>query len=593
MRLHDALSSARSQTAAALPTRKLRTIWSEPYNPDRILTEHPCPQFRREDWICLNGIWEYAFTTHKSHPLRPDGQILVPFSPETRLSGVEHRLEPGQYLWYFRHIAFDEIPEKKRLLLHFGAVDQCCGIWWNGSFLGSHRGGYLPFSFDVTDFLRCGRNTICLRVQDDTDAGQGARGKQTLQPSGMFYPAQSGIWQTVWLEWVPENRIEDVRITPLFDQGTVRMEFTLTRPESLKIWISNQSDCLCCCVRPSEFSDDGHHVIKEIHLPDFKPWTPEHPFLYQVHFHTDEDDVKSYFAMRKFSVGPDEKGIPRILLNNRPRLFNGVLDQGYWPESLYTAPSDAAMIFDIQQMKALGFNMIRKHLKVEPLRWYYHCDRLGMIVWQDIVNGGGKPFMPFVCYLPTLLPGISNKISDRHYHLFSRANRKQRHQWEIDCISTVRHLYNCPCIGLWTAFNEGWGQFDALRITEKIRNADPTRLIDHASGWYDQGGGDVKSIHNYFRPLRIKKDRRPFVISEYGGAVFAVPEHTCSDKPYGYRTCKTSLDFTTAFLAQQKKIRQLYEDGLCAAVYTQLSDVESEVNGIFTYDRKICKITFQ
>lgn len=590
MRLRDALSSIKSQKSAVTGVQRLRTVWSEPLNPDHVLEEYPRPQFRRKDWICLNGIWEYAFTRDKTRPLMPDGQILVPFSPESRLSGVEKRLEPGRYLWYFRHLVFQEIPEKKRLLLHFGAVDESCGVWWNGNFLGSHQGGYLPFSFDVTDCLHTGRNTLFLRVRDDTDAGEQSRGKQTLHPSGMFYPAQSGIWQTVWMEWVPENYVEGVKITPLFDQEMVRMEFTLTRPERMKVWITGQSDSLCCYVDPSEFPDGGCQVTREIPLPEFHPWSPDDPFLYEVQIQAGEDCVESYFAMRKFSVGRDGQGIPRLMLNNQPYFFNGVLDQGYWPESLYTPPSDEAMIFDIQKMKELGFNTLRKHLKVEPLRWYYHCDRLGMVVWQDMVNGGGKPFLPFVCYLPTALPFVTNKISDRMYRLFSRSGKKLRKQWERECMDTVAHLYNCPCIGLWTPFNEGWGQFDALRITEKIRKADATRPIDHASGWYDQGGGDIKSVHNYFRPLKVKPEQRPFVLSEYGGASCPVSGHTCTDKVYGYRACRSSEEFTSTFLAQQQKIRELEKKGLAGAVYTQVSDVEEEMNGLYTYDRKVCKV---
>ncbi len=591
MRILDALSSIKTHKSEVPPSRKLRTIWSDPLDPNRILTEYPRPQLERRNWICLNGIWEYAFTSHKSRPLTPDGQILVPFSPETRLSGVEKRLEPGKYLWYFRHIVLDELPERKRLILHFGAVDYSCGVWWNGAFLGSHQGGYLPFTFDVTDFVRSGRNTLCLRVQDDSDEGLQPRGKQTLSPSGMFYPAQSGIWQTVWMEWVPEGYVESLRITPLFDRETVRMEITLTRPQPIEIWIQGELHALCCRVRASEFSDGDHRVTKEIALPGLTPWSPERPFLYRVRIYTGEDAVSSYFAMRKFSVGTDEAGVPRLLLNNRPYFFNGVLDQGYWPESLYTPPSDAAMIFDIQQMKALGFNMLRKHLKIEPLRWYYHCDRLGMVVWQDLVNGGGKPVMPFVCYLPTALPAITRRVSDRHYRLFSRSDKRARRQWERECAETIEHLYNCPCIGLWTPFNEGWGQFDALRITEKIRRLDGTRPIDHASGWYDQGGGDVQSVHNYFRPLSVRVGRRPAVLSEYGGSSLLISGHTCSDQSYGYRACKTPEAFTKIFLAQQQKIRQLEAQGLCAAVYTQVSDIEDECNGLFTYDRKVCKLT--
>lgn len=305
---------------------------------------------------------------------------------------------------------------------------------------------------------------------------------------------------------------------------------------------------------------------------------------------TETDTVHSYFAMRKFSLGLDEKQQPKLFLNNQPYFFNGVLDQGYWPESLYTAPSDEAMIFDIRSMKDLGFNMIRKHVKVEPLRWYYHCDRLGMVVWQDMVNGGGKPFLPLVCYLPNLFPPVTTRIRDNLYWFFSRTSKKTRRKWEQEAMNLIDHLYNVPCIGLWVLFNEGWGQFDSLRLTEKIHLADPGRLVDHASGWFDQGGGDVKSVHNYFRPLRVRTEQRPFILSEYGGYSCPVDGHLYSTKFFGYHTYKDTAEFTAAWQALQEKIQELQDKGLAGAVYTQLSDVEEETNGLYTYDRKVCKV---
>lgn len=273
--------------------------------------------------------------------------------------------------------------------------------------------------------------------------------------------------------------------------------------------------------------------------------------------------------------------------------FTEWLDQGYWPESLYTPPSDEAMVFDIKKMKELGFNTMRKHIKIEPMRWYYHCDRLGMIVWQDMINGGGKPDLKRLCYLPTAVPAVTQRIRDNDYRFFGRTDQRERRRWEEECMERVRQLYNCPCIAMWVPFNEGWGQFDALRITERIRSIDTTRLIDHASGWFDQGGGDIRSVHNYFRPLRVTKDRaeeRAFVISEYGGLTCPVKGHTCAKEVYGYCAYETPAAFTKAFKEQQKKLRALERQGLCGAVYTQVSDVEEEINGLYTYDRKICKI---
>ena len=591
MRISDALSAVKAQKASKAPDQKMYTVWSEQINPNNTLSEYPRPQLKRENWVCLNGPWDYAFTKSSSRPDRPDGQILVPFSPECSLSGVGRQLKPGEYLWYSRFVYIPRIFKDQRLILHFGAVDQRCSVWWNGKVLGKHQNGYLPFSFDVTDFLLEGNNTLTVKVQDDTDNSHQCRGKQTLKPGGMFYTGQSGIWQTVWMEWVPENYIRELKITPLFDENAVRLEITMTRPENMEIRMLWQGDSYCHYVDREDFSVENGRFSGDFPLPDFHPWTPEDPFLYDLQILAGEDMVESYFAMRKFSVGLDSKRCPRLFLNNQPYFFNGVLDQGYWPETLYTAPSDEAMVFDIQNMKRLGFNMIRKHLKIEPLRWYYHCDRLGMVVWQDMVNGGGRILLPLVCYLPTLFPFLNGKIKDSFYPFFSRISKKGRRQWEEDCISTVRHLYNCPCIGLWVPFNEGWGQFDALRIAQRIRKEDDTRLIDHASGWYDQGGGDIKSVHNYFRPLKARPDKRPYVLSEYGGYTCPVPGHLYSgSRTYGYRAYKSSEEFTQAFKALQNRVKELGEKGLSAAVYTQVSDIEEEINGLYTYDRRICKV---
>lgn len=590
MRILDAFSAMQGKQPKAVQKWKLSTKWGERIRPEHVLAEYPRPQLRRENWVCLNGPWKYAFTKKPNRPEQPEGEILVPFSPESRCSGVERRLEPGRYLWYFRDVELKEIPEGKRLLLHFGAVDQRCTIWWNGCAVGRHQNGYLAFSFDVTEHLKAGRNTITVRVQDDTDESCHCRGKQSLEPSGMFYSAQSGIWQTVWMEWVPENYIKELKITPLFDERCVRLEIALDRPERMEIRLFWEGDTFNHYVNKRDFDVQAGRYVRDFPLPGFRAWSPEAPFLYDVQITAGEDVVQSYFAMRKFSVGYDAAKHPRLMLNNEPYFFNGVLDQGYWPESLYTPPDDQAMIFDIQKMKDLGFNMIRKHIKIEPMRWYYHCDRLGMVVWQDMVNGGGKMNMLFLCYLPTIFTPMTTYIKDDLYRMFGRSSKMGQKQWEEECMETIRQLYNCPCIGMWVPFNEGWGQFDALRITSKIRKMDSTRPIDHASGWFDQGGGDVKSVHNYFRPLRVKKDKRPFVLSEYGGYTCGIKGHIYSEGSYGYRTYPTAEEFSKAFHALQQKIYALEKKGLSGAVYTQVSDIEEEINGLYTYDRKVCKV---
>lgn len=606
MRIRDALSAMKAGKPAEKKKSILTTVWSEKARPGEAPGEYPRPQMYRKDWICLNGYWHYAFTENGSRPEVFDGKILVPFSPECRRSGVERQLTPGAYLWYFRSVELPRVPEGRRLLLHFGAVDERCIVWWNGHLAGSHLGGYLPFSFDVTREARDGKNTIWVRVQDDTDGGTASRGKQKLRPGGMFYTAQSGIWQTVWLELVPENFIEQIKVTPLFDEGQIRLEAALAEPADVAVLIQGEWTSYEHHLRREEFcwqeQDPAMACLRDgvltrravatavIDLPELHGWSPEDPFLYDLVLTTGEDQVQSYFAMRKFSVGADRRGRPRLMLNNQPYFFNGVLDQGYWPESLYTPPADAAMVYDISEMKKLGFNTLRKHVKVEPLRWYYHCDRLGMVVWQDMVNGGGRINEKLLTYLPNIFPSAMKKIKDSHYRLFARSEERARQQWTKECVATVELLYNCPCIAMWIPFNEGWGQFDSLKITELIRQKDSSRLIDHASGWCDQGGGDIRSEHNYFRPLRVKRDKRPFVLSEYGGYSCSVEGHTYTADSYGYRSFRSQKEFAAAFGRLSRKIHILEKRGLSGAVYTQLSDVEEENNGLCTFDRKKIKI---
>jgi hypothetical protein len=329
-----------------------------------------------------------------------------------------------------------------------------------------------------------------------------------------------------------------------------------------------------------------------IPFTDFTYWSPDDPYLYQMTIIVGEDKVESYFAMRKVEIKKDTNGVPRIFLNNEPYFQNGILDQGYWPDGLYTAPSDEALIYDIRKAKEMGFNMIRKHIKIEPLRWYYHCDRIGMLVWQDIVNGGGRYKLLLVGYLPTLFPGIASRIKDKHYRLFGRRDEAGRREWTEECKATVRLLYNQSSLAVWVPFNEGWGQFDALKAVELIRSLDDTRLIDHASGWYDQQGGDFDSIHNYFHPLSLTMKKRAAILSEFGGYACYIKDHAYSWQIYGYRIYLTKEEFEEAFRRLlDEDILKLKEAGLSAAVYTQLTDVEDEVNGLLTYDRRVCKIT--
>ena len=605
MRLKDAITSLQIGRKKQTVIQELSTVWSEQADdgPQAVpLSEYPRPQMRRSSWTCLNGWWEYgicpAAEAGKASCKVADGKILVPFSPETRRSGVGRTLQPGETLWYRRSIEMPGLSDGRRLILHFGAVDERCAVYWNGHKVGSHRNGYLAFQFDVTPFVRPGINELKVFVRDDTDEGNECRGKQTLNPGGMFYHAQSGIWQTVWMEEVPQNYLENLKITPLIDEEAVELELEFAGDASdanavreVKITVGNpidDSDYDEADATISTFLQEPRMKVR-IPVPSPRLWSPEHPALYSLRIEAEEDAVDCYFAMRSFGTGPDENGIPRLLLNGKPYFFNGILDQGYWPESLMTPPADEAMIYDIEQMIALGFNMLRKHVKIEPARWYYHCDRLGMVVWQDMVNGGGPVQKLLETYLPTVFPAVGKRLRDDHYKLFARENKRARRMFERDLVSMIRQLYNSPSIGLWVPFNEGWGQFDALRITEIVRVADLTRPVDHASGWFDQGGGDVRSVHNYFRPLTVEKDSRAFVISECGGDNCQIAEHSMSGEVYGYRNV-TQEEFPQSFRETMEKIRSLEEEGLCGAVYTQVSDIEEETNGLLTYDRKVRKV---
>ena len=600
MRVADALKSL--QIGKEKNSRKkignnqdLRTVWSAECmdGPDAVpLSEYPRPQMVRKNWICLNGWWEYAILPSGSTFRDPDGKILVPFSPETARSGVKKTLLPGQTLWYRRLLPEIHLKNRERLLLHFGAVDERCAVYWNGHCIGRHRNGYLPFTFDVTQFVRENRNILTVSVRDDTDSGTACRGKQTLHPGGMYYHAQSGIWQTVWLQKGPDVYLDELRITPFPEERRVQLEMNWSgipgtddggvsdgRGHSVQIMSEGRTYTF----------QAGRQMNVSLPVTDLKLWSPEDPFLYPLQIRAYGDEVDSYFAMRSFGTGKDTSGRPCLTLNGKPYFFNGVLDQGYWPESLMTPPADEAMVFDLSEMKKLSFNTIRKHVKIEPARWYYHCDRLGMVVWQDMINGGGPVNKLLQTWIPTVFPAVWSRLKDSRYRLFARENAGARKQFEEDLLRMIRTLYSVPSIGMWVIFNEGWGQFDALRLSGKVREADPTRVIDHASGWFDQGGGDVCSIHNYFRKLEVVSDARACVLSEYGGYTCAVENHTLTDSVYGYRTFSRE-EYPAALQKLMEEIRSLSASGLSGAVYTQVSDIEEEINGLLTYDRKVCKV---
>lgn len=551
----------------------MKTPWTDSVDRLAPLPEYPRPQMVRGNWLSLNGPWEYAISAGGSFPAEYDGTITVPFSPETELSGVGRTLHKGEFLWYRREISLPECFSERHVLLHFGAVDQTADVWVNGLKVMEHVGGYLPFEGDVTRAVRDGRMEIVVRVTDESDRGYHTRGKQKSARGGIWYTPQSGIWQSVWIEAVPENYVKNLHISPDFDSGCVDISAETVGNEAAY----------------AHFGGGEYRLPARIPVPDFEPWSPENPKLYDFTVSCGEDSVESYFAMRKFSVEKDRSGKPRLFLNGRPYFHNGLLDQGYWPDGLYTAPTDEAMIFDIETAKAMGFNVLRKHIKVEPLRWYYHCDRLGMLVWQDMPCGGGR-YDPVVVSAP-LVTDIH--LKDSAYLLFGRESKAGRGEFMTELRAMVQHLYNCPCIAMWVPFNEGWGQFDAARAVGVIHEIDTSRTVDHASGWHDQGIGETKSLHVYFRPYVFKPDRRgrAVILTEFGGYNCLVPGHSFNDRDFGYKRLGNA-DKLRAALKElySQQIAPAYEQGLAAAIYTQVSDVEDELNGLITYDRQVVKI---
>lgn len=550
---------------------------------------YPRPALRREKWQSLDGMWRCAFSDIPAQPDVFDRQIRVPYSPEAPLSGVQRQLKPGEWLHYLRAFSVERAAEE-RTLLHFGAVDYFCIVRINGQEVGRHRGGYLPFTLDITEWLTEGENILHVAVQDPSDTGHQARGKQKLKRGGMYYTAQSGLWQTVWLECVPDSHVERLTITPCLAGSCVRVEASVAGGE----WgghVSVLADGKMVC----ESKIDAENAVTLTIPPEaLHMWTPDDPFLYDLHVTLPSGDhVESYFAMREFGKMRDKQGVWRFSLNGKPIFLNGLLDQGYWPEGLYTPPSEEAMERDIRTAKAMGFNLLRKHVKVEPQRWYYLCDRLGMIVWQDMPNGGGRYNAWFVTYAINIFQPILRRFPDRFYRLFARTDAAERTRYYEELAEMVEKLGNHPCIAAFVPFNEGWGQFDAGKATELVRAHDPQkRPVDEASGWFDQGGGDVDSIHNYFYPLKVRPSKsRVVALTEYGGIAWPCPGHRNTEGSYGYGTAKTQEELAGRYekLVRQTVLPQI-ERGLSGLVYTQLSDVEDEINGVLTYDRQVEKL---
>jgi hypothetical protein len=571
------------------------TPWGEALDAERPLPEYPRPQLVRDSYLNLNGRWQYAVTASAAPPPRWDGTIVVPFSPETPLSGVGHVLQPHEVLHYRRSVRLPSgfAGPDQRVLLHLGAVDQWCRVVLNGTTLGEHTGGYLPFWFDVTDALQPGDNDLHVVVRDPTDRGVLSRGKQNLSPGGIWYTPTSGIWQTVWMEAVPDPWVDRLTLEPHLPAGALTVVAHLAATT-----LVGPVDCDVVVLA------DGVEVARahgpagapvRVDVPDPREWTPEHPFLYDLVVRAGADTVRSYAGLRSFGVGQDEHGLPRLLLNGRPHLPVGVLDQGYWPDGGLTPPSDAAMVHDIATMKRLGFTLLRKHVKVEPLRWYHHCDRLGMLVWQDMVNGGGR-YHHRVVTAPALVPP---RLPDRWYAAFAREDAAGRAHWLAEADETVRHLRSVVSLALWVPFNEGWGQFDAAAVARRVRALDHSRPVDHASGWHDQGAGDLVSLHVYVKPVRLPRRRRrrngrnarALALTEYGGYSWRVEGHTAGADAFGYRRFADAQALGAAFThLHDEQVVPAIGRGLAATVYTQLSDVETEANGLLTADRRVQKL---
>ena len=550
-----------SKTQWTMQPVQLQTRWAKEVNPDNALPEYPRPQMVRAGWTNLNGLWDYAITKKDAiQPQKFDGKILVPYPLESALSGVKKQLLPTENLWYHRTFTPQGPKRAVRTLLHFGAVDWQATVFVNGKAVGQHTGGYTEFTLDITLYLKHGKNELIVKVYDPTDQGFGPHGKQTLKPESIFYTSTSGIWQTVWLEEVPKAYIDHLTITPNIDSAYVSVTVHSNSNEPVQLTANGQT--------VSGMTNNLiHFPVAGAHL-----WSPNDPHLYDLDVKTNSDDVKSYFGMRKISIGKDKKGIDRIFLNNTYTYNLGVLDQGFWPDGIYTAPTDEALAFDIKAVKAMGFNTIRKHIKVEPARWYYWADKLGMLVWQDMVNPDFD-----------LKPGA-------------------KEAFEQQCKEELEELHNYPSITTWVLFNEKWGQYDQKRLTDWIKQTDPSRIVNGHTGEYlyvnDQlrspsadayVDADMTDVHSYPSPMMpIKQDGKAQVVGEFGGIGVHIPGHDW-EKGWGYVQV-TPQQLEGKYHVMVNDLKLLEEQGLSGSIYTQPYDVEGEENGLMTYDREIVKI---
>ena len=569
--------------AQRLNPAAMKTVWGEQVTPENAWRQYPRPQMVRSEWMNLNGLWDYAILPRDAaEPEEFDGKILVPFCAESSLSGVARMVKPDQMLWYHRTFSIPADWNEKKILLHFDAVDWETTVWLNGRLIGVHKGGSDPFTFDITRHLSKGAQQLVLSVWDPTDTGTQSRGKQVLDPRGIWYTPVTGIWQTVWLEPVAKTHIRSVVPQADIDKGTVIIHNHLsgaTGKEKVVVKVLKDNQLV------AEKTASANAPV-EVSVPDADLWTPYDPSLYQLEVALIQggktlDKVKSYFAMRKISMGKDALGFERLLLNNEVLFQYGTLDQGWWPDGLLTPPSDAAMRYDMDIIKDMGFNMLRKHIKVEPSRYYYYADSLGLLVWQDMVSG------------------FSTAERETQHVKATAAEdwnrpRESAAQFETEWKSIMDHLRFFPSIVAWVVFNEGWGQYESARVVEWTRQYDKTRIINGVSGWTDRGVGDINDAHQYPGPAMEPAEQNPgraIVLGEFGGLGLPLEAHLWNPnmRNWGYRTYRTSEQLISEYTRLIHNLHPMIHRGLAAAVYTQTTDVEGEVNGLITYDRKKVK----
>ncbi len=577
--------SIAQNTSWKIVQEKITSPWADSVNPASVLPEYPRPQLERGNWQNLNGLWQYTILPKADGDNIPntfDGLILVPFAVESALSGVGKTVGKDSVLWYQTTITVPSKIKNKKILLHFGAVDWRSEIYINGNKIAMHEGGYDPFTVDITGALKKGsKQRLSIRVWDPTDEGPQPNGKQVVNPRGIWYTPVTGIWQTVWLETVPETYITSTKQTPDLDHKSITIVASVKNLQpgdelNISVWKGDKKIT----------EKNGSDTAATLTIADPETWSPSHPFLYDLKLAVLRkgkvvDEVKSYFAMRKISIAPDKNGIQKMMLNNTFLFEFGPLDQGWWPDGLYTAPTDAALKFDIEKTKEMGFNMIRKHIKVEPARWYYYCDMLGMLVWQDMPSGDlGNRWEP--------RPGVLGRATDKERTPESEGY--YRKEWN----AIIDALYNYPSIVVWTPFNEAWGQFKTVEIANWTKHKDPSRLVNSASGGNFYPVGDIEDLHNYPDPAMPRPDifgkKKALVLGEFGGLGLPLEGHTWQEKNWGYQSFKSNDSLFMRYNNLMEKLETLVQQGLSAAVYTQTTDVEGEVNGFMTYDRKVMKM---